>query len=107
MHCHCQEDDEVADEVLTEIQSNHPYFDRSNSGYTKGWKKTKKDSKSKTKRIVWNKSHYRIVHLLEFGHANRNGGRTRAYPHVQPAYEKYGTLLPNHIRRIIERGGEV
>ena len=98
--------DEVADEVLKEIKTNHSYKDHSKYGYTGGWKKTKQDGQGKTTRIVWNKTNYRLVHLLEFGHANRGGGRTRAYPHVQPAYEKYGAKLPYHIRRIIERGGE-
>jgi len=96
--------DETADQVLSEVKTNYTYTDRSGD-YSKGWKKTKADEPGVTRRVVWNKSHYRLVHLLEFGHAKRNGGRTRAFPHVRPAYEKYGVPLPGHIRRIIERGG--
>jgi hypothetical protein len=98
--------DEVADKVLAEVKSNYPYKDRSGN-YTKGWKKTNDDEPGTTRRIIWNKSYYNLVHLLEFGHVKNGGGRARAFPHVRPAYEKYGVPLPDHIKRIIERGGDV
>jgi Mg2+ and Co2+ transporter CorA len=96
--------DEVADLVLEEVKSNHPYTDRSGE-YTKGFVKTKQDEYGRTRRVIWNKKHYRRVHLLEFGHAKRGGGRVPAYPHLRPAYEKYAADLPEEIKRIIKKGG--
>lgn len=96
--------DEVADQVLEEVKNNHPYTDRTGE-YTKGFVKTKSDEYGKTRRVIWNKKHYRRVHLLEFGHAKKNGGRVQAFPHLRPAYEKYGAALPDHIKRIIRNGG--
>jgi len=73
--------------------------------YKKTFKITKQDSRGKVKRIVWNKKNYRLVHLLEFGHAKVSGGRVAAKPHLAPAYEKYGAKLPEKIKNIIKNGG--
>lgn len=48
--------------------------------YSKGWSV----SKGKNKRILYNKDHYRRVHLLENGHLARNGRRVRGQKHVEP-----------------------
>jgi hypothetical protein len=99
-----REVDETAQEVLEEVQRNHSYKDRTGE-YTKGFKITKRDRSGQTRRYIWNKKHYRRVHLLEFGHAKRGGGRVPAYPHLRPAYDKHATKLPERIKRVIRNGG--
>jgi len=99
-----QEVDATADAVLKEVQANHSYRDRTGK-YSKGFTKTKQDRPGVTHRVVWNKKHPTRVHLLEFGHAKRGGGRVPAYPHLRPAYDKYGAKLPDKIKRIIRNGG--
>lgn len=78
-----------------------------NTKYYKGWA-IKNGVKSRTirnkySRVIWNKTNYQLTHLLEFGHATRNGGRTQAQPHIRPVEEKYGQefadLLKTKIRR--------
>jgi hypothetical protein len=94
--------DETARKVLRETK----VLARKRTGeYAQGFGITKEDGYGTTKRIVWNKKHYRRVHLLEFGHAKVNGGRVPAYPHLRPAYEKYGAPLPDELKKVIQNGG--
>lgn len=94
--------DEVAGQVLKEVKRTAP---KRTGKYRRGFVKTKRDAPGRTKRIVWNRRHYMLVHLLEFGHAKVNGGRVPAYPHLRPAYDKHASKLPDEIKRIIRNGG--
>ena len=98
------ETESVAKKVLREVKSRAPKLTGS---YAKGFKITNKSLKTYgyAKFVVWNKKHYKLVHLLELGHAKRGGGRVRAYPHLRPAYDKYAAELVDSIKNIIQNGG--
>lgn len=79
---------EVGKSTAAELRATSP---KRTGDYAKSWKfdmKQSRGSKKKNKLVVYNKDHYRIAHLLENGHANRNGGRTEGIPHVKPAADK-------------------
>ena len=78
--------DEVAEEAVQELKSTSPVLTGS---YAKGWTKSKAyESKSAKRNTVHNKTDYQLTHLLEKGHASRNGGRVAAKVHIRPVEEK-------------------
>lgn len=52
--------------------------------------------------VVRNSEHYRLTHLLEKGHANRDGGRTPAYPHIAPVNDFVNEELVKIIKNKLE-----
>ena len=57
--------------------------------------------------VIHNKKHYRLTHLLEYGHATRNGTRTREFRHIEPIEIYCTNRLERNIPKIIEKGGKL
>lgn len=95
-------------EALQELRSANPAGSGkygSWSAYNKGWgiTQTKTDNRLHKKATIHNKTHYRLTHLLENGHAKQNGGRTKAFPHIQPVAEQVEAKLEKNIRNGLEK----
>lgn len=72
--------------------------------YSAGWKVSlSQKGSSFFSRAVWNKTHYRLTHLLEFGHATKNGSHTKAQPHIRPTEEKYKCKFVDEFERKVKR----
>lgn len=69
----------------SELQSSSP---KKTGHYAKGWAYKKTNTKKKKSTTVHNKTDYQLTHLLEFGHALRNGGRAKAMPHIAAVEEE-------------------
>lgn len=75
----------AGNDVRKEIQDNAP---KDTGAYAKSWAvKKMRESSDKLELTVHSKNRYQLAHLLEFGHALRNGGRAKAQPHIAPAEE--------------------
>lgn len=77
------------------------------NSYAKGWQNNYVQGSNYSSSTIHNKTHYRLVHLLEYGHATRNGKRTRAFAHVKPVEDKCDKELLDNVKKIIEKGGKL
>ena len=73
----------TATEVKKQIAATAP----SDTGaYAKSWTtKTVSENSHILEITVHSKNRYQLAHLLEKGHAKRNGGRVSGKPHIAPA----------------------
>ena len=103
-----EEIDKTAKLVLDEVKRSTAWTDRTKGakGYRKGFRIKKIDYKGSITRIIYQKNKPGLAHLLELGHANRDGGRTSARPHMRPAYDKYVPTMEKNIEEIIKKGGK-
>ena len=87
--------EDVAKDSVNELKRTSPKLTGS---YRKGWRKKQSYEDTRTKRnTVYNKTDYQITHLLEYGHASRNGGRVKAYPHIDSTEEKAEKTATDYI----------
>ena len=97
--------DSLTKEAVDELKRTSPkgHGLRKNP-YHKGWtRQANKKIKGKYTIKIHNKTNYQLTHLLEFGHVTRNGGRTKAIPHIRPIEEKYNQLYEEKITTVIRR----
>ena len=87
--------DEVAKEAVDALKKSSPKLTGS---YRKGWRKKQSYADKRTKRnTVYNETDYQLTHLLEYGHASRNGGRVRTIQHIAPVEQAAITALQERI----------
>lgn len=72
---------EVSKEAVKKLKKESP---KDSGEYAKGWKMKKEETRFGVETTAYNSTHGWLVHLLEHGHAKKNGGRTEAKPHVGP-----------------------
>ena len=86
----------VADKAVQTLKTTSP---KKTGKYAKGW--TVSDIKGK--KVVHNKTDYQLTHLLEYGHAKRNGGRVAGKPHIRPVEEKAVNDFTDGVKKVISK----
>ena len=79
---------------------------RDSGDYAKSWRvKTEPEVGQPHKRVIHvKKPHYRLSHLLEYGHAKVGGGRVDGIPHIRPAEEEVIREFTREVEEAIKRG---
>lgn len=98
--------DVVAKETNEEIKK-HVTFKQPTGEYVKAFRiKTIYESKY-NKGKVWRvlEPYYRLTHLLEKGHALRQGGRAQEYPHIKYGEELAQRRMEELVKEVIEDAG--
>lgn len=88
--------------VRNEIKGTAP---RKTGKYAQSWRtRTTAETSTSLQVTVYSPSRYMLAHLLEHGHAKRNGGRVRAIPHIAPAEAVGEEQLEREIIRGLTHG---
>lgn len=96
--------EKVASEVNEEIKSKIS-FNQPTGKYVKAFRIKETFRDKRNRRMTWYVAapHYRLTHLLEFGHVKASGGRTKAYRHIaygeEIAEKKMNTLVEKAVKR--------
>lgn len=95
--------DIVSKEVNEEIKA-HVVFKEHTGKYVKSFriKKSYEDGYKKVNNWCVINGEYRLTHLLEKGHALRQGGRTKAYPHIRYGDELAQKRMEELTKEVIE-----
>ena len=93
---------EVAKATVKEVKAKSPERRRA-GGYKKSWGQVKvSETKGSVVISIRNKKYYWLTHLLENGHALKNGDRTRAFPHIKPAEDFAARELEKKVKVKVE-----
>ena len=88
--------------VKKEIGANAP---KDTGAYSKSWAvKNTKETANALEVTVYSRNKYQLAHLLEHGHAKRNGGRVAGKSHIAPAEETGIRQLEAEIERSFRNG---
>ena len=96
--------EEEAKAAVDELKATSPKRKKHGGSYAKNWRVQNYHGRTYTDSEIYNRE-YSLPHLLEYGHATRNGGRTNEFVHIAPVEEKAVDAIEKKIEKLIENGG--
>lgn len=87
----------VMNEARADVRARSPQREKGAKSYKRHWRTKFIREGTAIKGIVYNDK-AGLTHLLEFGHALWNGGRTRAEEHIAPAQETANEAIERGIK---------
>lgn len=98
--------DDVAKQGMQKLKNTSNVYHVRSGNYNKGWKVKKYESRWSFANIIHNSTNWRLTHLLEFSHNKRNGGKTRAFRHIEPVENECVNDYENGVIKLIKNGGK-
>lgn len=86
---------DMAKEGVQKLKANSP---RRTGAYASGWGQSKQGNEI----VLHNKKRPSLTHLLEKGHASRNGGRVSPQKHIEPVEEMIKKEMVNRIEKALK-----
>lgn len=86
---------EIAHNSVEKLKETSP---KKSGVYRRGWSVKENESSF----VVYNRIAPQLTHLLEKGHAKKNGGRVNGIPHIAPVEEEAAKSFEKAIRGIVE-----
>lgn len=88
--------EKVAKQAKKDISSKAP----GSGKYAKSWRAKNTGTRVSTEYTIYSDKPG-LPHLLENGHATRNGGRAKAFPHIAPVEEKLPEMIEDELRKLL------
>lgn len=95
----------IGKQAVADLRATKGTYKIRTGKYNAGWKVNTKKGRGEINCTVWNSTSWRLTHLLEKGHLNRDGSRTKAYVHIAPIEKKYVNEYQKNIEELIKNGG--
>lgn len=90
----------VAKSVVKDLKKGGDF--KGTGEFNRGWTSKTENTRLGSSTVVYNKDLPGLAHLLEFGHAKQNGGRTKAFNFIAPVAdsvtEKFETAFQQALR---------
>lgn len=91
----------VTKEAVAKLKATSP---RNTGEYAEGWaSKVEYESAEDIRVRIYNRTKPQITHLLENGHAKRNGGRVDGKPHIAPAEKEIEKKLEGKVKVVVRK----
>lgn len=90
---------DTAKDVVKELKKGGGYS--GGEDYNKGWSRTMTRKRLYSQATIYNKTRPELTSWLEKGHAKRNGGRTRSFPHIAPVNDRVPDLFTDNFTDLL------
>lgn len=92
---------DVAKEGASKLKQTSP---KRTGKYRRGWRVKSVSNLDYFSSTIYNATNWQLTHLLEKGHATRNGGRVSPKVHIRPVEEECIYKYERDVANIIKRG---